>query len=521
MSLDDFTIDRRGFIRTGVAAGVMAATGLGLSTPAIAAPKKGGTLRLGLSGANTSDSWDGRTHSDAFMQNMAHGCVFDCLTEVAADGKIKGELAESWESSADARTWTFNLRKGVTFHNGRDFTADDAIASLKMHTAEDAKSAAKPIVSSIVEMKKMNAHQLQLVLKAGNADFPFLLSDYHILMYPADDIEGAIAKGIGTGGYSMVSHDPGVRTVAKKYANHYKTDACWFDGVEAIAINDSGARMNALMTNQVDAINRVDFKTEALLKRNPNVSIFEVTGNQHFTFPMLVANKPYDNPDVRMALKLVFNRQEMVDKILQGHGAVGNDHPIGPANQYFHKDLPQREYDPDRAKALLKKAGMEGLTVDLSAANAAFNGAIDAAQLLQASAKAAGINIKVIQEPDDGYWSNVWLKKSWCACFWSGRATEDWMFSSAYEKGVPWNDTGWVNDRFQKLLLLGRSELDSDKRREIYHEMQELCSNDGGTVVPMYANWVDAHSNKLANSGTIGNLWQMDGCRITERWWFT
>ncbi len=163
---------------------------------------------------------------------------------------------------------------------------------------------------------------------------------------------------------------------------------------------------------------------------------------------------------------------------------------------------------------------MEGLTVDLSAANAAFPGAIDAAQLLQASAKAAGINLKVVQEPDDGYWSNVWLKKPWCACYWSGRATEDWMFSTAYESGVPWNDTGWENARFQELLLMGRAELDTDKRREIYFEMQEICSSDGGTVVPMYANYVDAHSTKLANSGTIGNLWQMDGSRIAERWWF-
>ena len=159
--------------------------------------------------------------------------------------------------------------------------------------------------------------------------------------------------------------------------------------------------------------------------------------------------------------------------------------------------------------------------MDLSVANAAFAGAVDAGQLLQASAKRAGINIKLTQEPDDGYWSNVWLKKPWCACYWSGRATEDWMFATAYETGVPWNDTFWENARFQELLKVGRAEIDTDKRRAIYHEMQEICSNDGGTVVPMYANFVDAHTTKLANSGTIGNLWQMDGSRIAERWWFS
>lgn len=510
-------ISRRGLLKTGVAAGVLAATGL----PVAAQAKRGGRLRLGLAGANTSDSWDGRTHSDSYMIMCAHGCVFDCLTEVGADGQLKGELAESWEASADAKTWTFKLRQGVTFHNGKAFGADDVIESLNMHVAEGAKSAAQPIVAAIEEMKKINDHEVQMTLKAGNADFPFLLSDYHILMFPAGQVEEAIAKGIGTGLYRVESFDPGVRFVGKRVDSHYKDgSAGWFDEVEVIAINDSSARMNALMTMQVDAVNRVDFKTEALLKANPMVNVFEVTGNQHFTFPMLTQQAPFSDVNVRRALKHGVNRQELVDKILLGHGRVANDHPIGPANQYFAADLEQNDYDPDQAKFYLKEAGLDSLTVDLSAANAAFPGAIDAAQLYQASAKSAGININVVQEPDDGYWSNVWLKKPWCACYWSGRATEDWMFSTAYESGVPWNDTGWENARFQELLLTARAELDSAKRRDMYGEMQMLCSKEGGTVIPMYANYVDAHSTKLTNSGTVGNVFQMDSSRLMERWWF-
>jgi len=510
---------RRGLLKTGAAASVLAATGI----PAVAA-KRGGTLRVGLNGANSSDTWDGRTHSDAFMINTAHGAVFDCLTEVAADGTLKGELAESWEATADAKTWTFNLRQGVTFHNGKSFGADDVIESLQMHTAEGAKSAAKPIVAAITEMKKMSDSQIQFTLAAGNADFPFLMSDYHLLMFPAGMIEEGIAKGIGTGLYSVVSFDPGVRFVGKRVDNHYKGDtAGHFDSVEYIAINDSTARMNALMTGQVDAVNRVDTKTEALLNANPNVKIFEVTGNQHFTFAMLTNTSPLDNVHVRQALKYGINRQEMVDKILQGHGAVGNDHPIGPANQYYAADLPQLEYDLDKAKFHLGKAGLTSLDIDLSASDAAFTGAVDAAQLYQASAKGAGININVVQEPADGYWSNVWLKKPWSAVYWSGRATEDWMFSTAYEEGVPWNDSQWGSEdsqRFQDLLLMARAELDSNKRRDQYREMQSILSTEGGTIVPMYANYVDAASTKLANSGTIGNLWQMDSSRMAERWWF-
>ncbi|WP_391480750.1 ABC transporter substrate-binding protein [Nereida sp. NH-UV-3] len=510
-------LSRRGLLKTGVAASMLAATGV----PARAEAKKGGTLRLGIAGANTSDSWDARTHSDSFMIMLAHGAVFDCLTEVGADGQLKGELAESWDASADAKVWNFKLRKGVTFHNGKAFGADDVIESLNMHVAEGAKSAAQPIVSAITNMEKINDHEIVFTLEAGNADFPFLLSDYHIVMYPAGQVEEAIAKGIGTGMYKVESFDPGVRALLSRVDSHYKDgSAGWFDSVEAVAINDSSARMNALMTGQVDAVNRVDFKTEPLLRANPTVNIFEVTGNQHYTFPMLANLSPFDNVKVRQALKHSINRQEMVDKILLGHGRVANDHPIGPANQYFNDGLAQNAYDPDKAKSLIKEAGLDGLTVQLSAANAAFAGAVDAAQLYQASAKAAGINIDVIQEPDDGYWSNVWMKKAWCACYWSGRSTEDWMFSTAYEAGVPWWDSKWDNSRFQELLLTARAELDSDKRRDMYGEMQQIMSVDGATVIPMYANYVDAHSTKLTNSGTIGNVFQMDSSRLVERWWF-
>ena len=510
-------INRRGLLKSGVVAGIIAATGF----PAKAAAKRGGTLRLGLSGANTSDSWDGRTHSDHFMIHMGHGTVFDCLTEISASGELIGELAESWEASADAKTWTFNLRKGVKFHNGKSFGADDVIESLNMHTAEGAKSAAKPIVAAISEMKKLGEHQIQFVLEAGNADFPFLLSDYHIMMFPAGMVDEAIAKGIGTGLYRVVSFDPGVRCVLTRVDSHYKDGhAGWFDDIEAIAINDSSARMNALMTGQVDAVSKVDFKTEPLMRANPNVNIFEVTGNMHYTFPMLTNQAPFDDINVRKALKYSLNRQEMVDKILQGHGAAGNDHPIGPANQYLAKDIPQLELDIDKAKFHLKAAGLTELNLDMSASSAAFNGAVDGAQLYQASAKEAGININVVQEPADGYWSNVWLKKGWCASYWSGRVTEDWMFSTSWASGVPWNESHWENARFQELLISARAELDSDKRREQYGEMQMLASAEGGVIIPMFANFVDAASSKLAHGPDIGNVWMMDSSRLTERWWF-
>ncbi len=508
-------ISRRGLLKTGVAAGVLGLTGMPLR-----AQTRGGKFTAGLGGANTSDSWDGRTHSDVFMIVAALGGVFDALTEVAADGSLKGELAESWEASPDAKIWTFNLRQGVTFHNGKAFGADDVIESLAMHTAEGSKSAAGPLIAAITEMKKLGEHQVEFTLEAGNADFPYLMSDYHLLMYPAGQIEEAIAKGIGTGLYSVVAFDPGVRFVGKRVPDHYKGDSAgYFDEIELIAVNDNNARMNALMTGQVDAINRIDVRTESLLKANPNVSVQEVTGNQHYSFPMHTDTGPFDDVNVRQALKYGINRQEMVDKILLGHGRVANDTPIGPANQYYNPDMEQLAYDPDRARFHLKEAGLDSLDINLSASDAAFEGAVDAAQLYQASAAQGGININVVQEPADGYWSNVWLKKPFCACYWTGRATEDWMFSSAYEAGVPWNDSNWDDPRFQELLYSARAELDSDKRREQYHEMQQILRDRGGVIIPMFANYVQGISNRIGTPDVIGNTAQMDSNRMLERWW--
>ncbi len=510
-------ISRRGLMKTGAAAGVLTLTGM----PAKAATR-GGKLTAGLSGANTSDSWDARTHSDIFMLASCHGAVFDCLTEVASDGSLVGELAESWEASADAKTWTFNLRSGVTFHNGKSFGADDVIESLQMHVGEDSKSAAKPIVEAIIDMTKITDTQVQFTLASGNADFPYLMSDYHIVMYPAGQIEEAIAKGIGTGLYAVESFDPGVRMVANRVDDHYKGDSAgFFDQIEYIAINDNTARMNALMTGQVDTINRIDFKTEALLKANPALRIQEVTGNQQYTFPMLTDNAPFNDVNVRKALKYGINRQEMVDKILLGHGAVGNDTPIGPANQYYNDEMEQLAYDPDKSKFYLKQAGLDSIDIDLSASNAAFEGAVDAAQLMQASTSGTGINLNVIQEPADGYWSNVWLKKNFCACYWSGRATEDWMFATAYEEGVPWNDSQWDSKdsaRFHSLLLSARAELDSDARKAQYFEMQEILRDEGGVLIPMFANYVQAVNNRISSPDQVGNLWQMDNGRMAERW---
>ena len=172
----------------------------------------------------------------------------------------------------------------------------------------------------------------------------------------------------------------------------------------------------------------------------------------------------------------------------------------------------------EKAKFHLKKAGLSELPVKLSAADAAFAGAVDAAVLYKEHAAKAGINIQVIRESNDGYWSSIWLKKPWSACYWGGYATEDLMFSTGYSAGAAWNDTHWKNEQFNKLLVQARAELDEAKRREMYAEMQRILRDEGGAIVPMFANAIDARTDKV-NHGKVSGITPFDGRRIIERWW--
>ncbi len=483
-----------------------------------AAAKRGGHFRMGLGHGSTTDSTDPATFTDLYMQTVGSGALYNYLTEVDANVKLQPELAESWDASADASTWTFKLRKGVEFHNGKTLDAGDVIASVQHHLGEDSKSAAKAILKAIVEMKADGNDTVVFKLKEGNADFPYLMSDYHVAILPAKD--GKVdTSGVGTGGYMLESFEPGVRTRLKRNPNYWKSGRAWFDSAEVTVITDVAARTNALTTGEIDAMDRVDLKTVNLLKRDKSIRIEETSGNAHYTFAMLTDVSPFDNNHVRLALKFGLDRKALLKTILRGHGYLGNDHPIGRANPYFAKDIPQRHYDPDKARFHLKKAGLSSLKVDLSAADAAFTGAVDAAVLYKEHAAKAGIEINVIREPNDGYWSNVWMKKPWSAVYWGGRPTEDWMFSTAYAAGAPWNDSHWNNERFNKLLKLARAELDSAKRREMYREMQLIVRDQGGVVVPVFNNYVFATSRKVGH-GKMGGNWSMDGFRAIERWWF-
>ncbi|MGO1749776.1 MAG: ABC transporter substrate-binding protein [Marinobacter sp.] len=515
-------MSRRGFVKSAAALGIVSATAGSFALPAFAgktgpSPTRGGHFRLGLSRGSTTDSLDPAKFSDVFMQSVGFA-IYNYLTEITADGELAGELAESWEPAPDAKRWLFKLRQGVTFHNGKPFEASDVVASFNHHRGKDSQSAAKGIVDPIESIETDGSHTVIFTLKNANADFPAITSDYHMAILPAEDGKVDPNAGVGTGGYVLSKLEPGVEAVVTRNPDYWKPDRAWFDKVSFLAIIDAAARTNALRTGQIDAMDRVDLKTVNLLKMDPNLTINDVDSDQIYYFAMDTQAKPFNDNNVRLALKHAIDRQDLVDRVLRGYGRLANDQPIG-AGYLNYANLPQRQYDPDKARHYLKKAGYNSLDLELSTSSAVFTGAVDAAVLYREHAAKAGININVKREPADGYWDNVWMKRPWSMSYSSPRGTADWFFSQFFAEDANWNDTNWENKRFNELLMAARAELNADKRAEMYAEMQTLVRDDGGWVAPAFSAYVSAATKNIQH-GKIATNRDMDGNRIAERWWF-
>ena len=306
-------IDRRTFLRSLLATGLALPGALSIASSVEAAtPKKGGYFRLGMRHGSTTDNLDPGTAENG-MATHTNYCWSNHLTEVGSDGKLRGELAESFESE-DAKTWVFNLHEGVEFHNGKTLDANDVIATMDYHRSENSRSAAKGLLSAIASIKADGANRVIIELSGANADFPFIMSDYHLSIMPIVDGQLDVGSGLGTGGYILEKHEPGVRAKFKRNLNYWKESAAHFDEEEILSLVDVTARQNAVMDSDVDLIDGADPKTANLIGRSPDLEILEVTGTLHCTFPMRVKVEPFDKYGLSMVLKSSLKRQELVDK---------------------------------------------------------------------------------------------------------------------------------------------------------------------------------------------------------------
>lgn len=518
--LRDTRTTRREFVVGAMALGLTAAAATSTWDRAQAAtPKRGGHLKCGLNDSNTTDSLDPATFIATTMICVSRS-FRDSLVEVGQDNSAQPGLAESWESSDDAKSWRFKLRKGVEFSDGKSLTTEDVINSINVHRGEDSKSGAKGVFAGISDIKADGSDVVVVDLAEANADFPFLMTDYHMNVVPTKDGKADVLSSVGTGLYLLKEFDPGVNAKLERNPNAWQSDFGFVDSVEITAILDDTARQNALLTEAVDVINRPELKTISRLKRIPHIKIVDVPSNLAFTHPMRMDIAPFDNAALRQAMKYALPRQEFIDKVLFGYGAIGNDQPLGPVFNNYDPDITS-EYDLDKAKSVIKKAGLEGTTFDMHSSDAAYGGALDAAQLFAEHFNRIGVKMNVVREANDGYWSNVWNKKPFCSCYWGARPVEDMILSIAYITGAPWNDTVISMEKVDQLVKSARGELDPVKRKAMYSEVQMLISQNGGTLVPAFGKDVAATNKKVGIGPNLGGGWEMDGGHFIKRWWLS
>ncbi|NPD14639.1 ABC transporter substrate-binding protein [Xinfangfangia sp. D13-10-4-6] len=508
---------RREFVGRTTAMGVSAALASALYTKAAHAEvKKGGTMRVGLAGGESTNTLDPALAASVVPQ-VGNASWGEQLVDMNPDGTIDFRIGEEVSSSPDSKVWTFKIRQGVTFSDGKPVTAEDVLATFKRHTDENAQSGALGIVKGISDMKA-EGDKLTLTLDQPSADLPYLLTDYHLIIQPGGGYDNPNA-GVGAGPYILETFEPGVRYVLKKNPNYWDDSIGHADSIEILSINDNTARTAALQSGQVHMMNRIDPKIAQLLANAPGVEVRRAVGRGHYVFIMHVDKAPFDNNDLRMALKLAVKREEMVEKVLGGLGSVGNDFPINAAYPLFDDTIPQREYDAAAAKAAYDKSGHDGSPIILRTAPGAFPGAVDAANLFAASAQAAGIPLQIQLEPDDGYWSNVWNVQPFCASYWGGRPTQDTMYSTAYLSTAEWNDTKFNNAKFDELLLAARAELDETKRKADYSAMAHIVRDEGGLILPMFnefvagiraneiGGWIDDPNAEMMNYRAPSKCW--------------
>lgn len=492
---------RRSFM-TSMAAGGMVLGGAGkvfasstasTSGGSAAAPAKGGRLTIGVASSNSPDEsleahrWRGSSPAPRLS------ALYDELRVKDTNFKPVNRLLEHIESNADATEWTLRLPAGVEFHNGKTASADDLMFTLNRIVDPANPQLDSAILSSIDpgEMKKLDDRTVRVKLKQPVAVFDEFLADGVALFLVPVDYDPA--NPVGTGPMKFKSFDPGQRSVFERFENYWGEPA-HVDEFVVVNIADDNARLNALLSGQVDVIFPLPpSQFQSVTAGGAKVAVSPSGRPQHFV--MNLSQAPFDDLRVREAMKLIPDRQAMIDSALDGRGRVGND-VFAMDDPNFNRQIPQRVQDLDRARFLLKQAGLEGANIEFAAAPIE-GGAVEAAQIFVEHARQAGLNLELRTMPATTMWAKG--PGNWALA--NGRfGALLYLSQTAFIQGPnpTWNDTHLSDPKFIELYNQALRETDAGKRADIMHAMMKRDHDEGGHIIWTYYDTAMGYSSKVA-----------------------
>ena len=475
-----------------------------------ATPKKGGSVRMASNLHGPDDQLDPRLFTSTV--DYARGrATYNALVQHANDLTPQPELATSFEPNSNATEWTFKIRKGVTWHDGSKFTADDVVYSMNRHLGEESTSVIKSVMASVKEWKKTGPMEVKAIMHSPNADLPTLLGMFQNKVIKKDSTGG----GVGTGPYVLDSFQPGVKSVHSRNKNYWREGAN-LDGCEITAITDPVARVNALIAGDMDMATSIDPNAFRQIENASGVTLLSTPAAVQVGTCILKNTKPGESDDFVKGMQYIQDRKRIVKRVLKGKGSIGNDTPISSAHGAdFCSELPQRQYDPDKAKFHFKKSGYN--SADLFVAQVT-SGIEEASLLAQANCAKIGFQLNLKKVPTDGYWGAVWMKEPLNVVTWNMRPTANSQMAIQFGPGGNWNDTFWNNARMGELLILSLAETDPDKRHAMYCEMQTLIHEGSGMVIPAFSNINDGVSDKIMGMPTVP-LGQLGALEWPEQIW--
>jgi peptide/nickel transport system substrate-binding protein len=460
-------------------------------------PKPGGNFRLGVTGGGTKDIMDGQniiTKPDQARLVSAFETLltFDEQYQLTTDG-----LAESVEA-VNPKLYTIRVHKGIEFQDGKTLTADDVIYSLQRIGTEKYGLTGFAATASmdIANIKKVDKYTVQLPLKTPDSTVPQTLASYTFGIVPVG-YKAYPSPQIGTGAYKLKSFTPGQQSVSERNPNYWRSGQPYFDTVTIQDFDDSTAQVNALLGGQIDAMTDLPASQVQVVESHSMNSLVSKTGGW-LPLCMAIDMPPFDDNRVRQAMRLIVDRQGMIDQVVSGYGFIGND-LYAPFDDGYNSELPQREQDIDKAKSLLKQAGMENATIDLHTTNGA-SGMVNLATVFATQAKEAGLTINVKNDPN--YYGDAYLKLAFSVDFWGTRGYLNQVQQGSLPTS-PYNETHWPpksgeGSNFEDLYNQALAATDDAKRIDIEHQMQQYEYDLGGYIIPYFGNLIDAYAANVA-----------------------